>query len=569
VWTQAPRLGLLVDLTEAAGNRVNFVVIDACRNNPLPSSTRGAPSGLAPAQSSHGLFISYATSPGFTAEDGQDSNSPFTRAFADAVATPSLAAELMFKRVADRVRADTGGRQQPWYESGLTGADFCFGGCGDNPETGPAVVDRPSSTPERLAFELSETPCDYAAFLDAYPDSVLAPLARVRSRGCDDAVLMAAPISMADSDSAEGEADESAQRDGPTPNAAVREAQERLAAMGYYVGGVDGLTGPQTRSAAAAFRAAIGMADSGFDDAFLTALNTAQAVGHTIAAPEDDGPHAGDVFRDCESCPELTVIPAGVFTMGSPQGEALRSDNEGPQHDVTLAQLFAVGVTEVTRIQFAAFINATGHDMGERCFMYDDRGRGHKQRGRNWLNPAFVQSDNHPVVCADWDDAQAYVTWLSDHSGQTYRLLTEAEWEYVARAGGQTRFGHGESEDELCVNGNIADQTARRTYEAEVATCDDGFAFTSPAGSYAPNAFGVFDMSGNAWEWVQDCDHDSYDAAPANSSAWTAGACRNRVIRGGSWLSPPDLVRSAVRLPVPRDHRDYNLSFRIARDLSQ
>ncbi|MEM9939573.1 MAG: caspase family protein [Pseudomonadota bacterium] len=178
IWRQAPRLGEALQFIRSAGNSVNFVILDACRNNPLPSANRDLSGGLAPVGRASGLLIAYATEPGFTASDGTGENSPFTEALATVLPTEGLIAEQVFKRVADRVRDSTAGAQTPFYNSGLTGDDFCFSSCDSRDETGVTET-------ERMVFELSDSPCEYAAFVDQYPESPLAGLARARAVGCN------------------------------------------------------------------------------------------------------------------------------------------------------------------------------------------------------------------------------------------------------------------------------------------------------------------------------------------------------------------------------------------------
>lgn len=178
IWRQAPRLGDALQYIRAAGNAVNFIVLDACRNNPLPSAGRDLSGGLAPVSRANGLLISYATEPGYTAADGSSANSPFTEALSAVLPTEGLIAEQVFKRVADRVRQSTNGAQNPFYNSGLTGDDFCFASC--DARDGEGI-----SNAERMVFELARTPCEYASFLDSYPSSPLALLARARATQCN------------------------------------------------------------------------------------------------------------------------------------------------------------------------------------------------------------------------------------------------------------------------------------------------------------------------------------------------------------------------------------------------
>ena len=234
----------------------------------------------------------------------------------------------------------------------------------------------------------------------------------------------------------------------------------------------------------------------------------------------------GTVFRDCPDCPEMVVIPAGSFMMGSPLSEKGREDNEGPVHRVTIPAALAVGKYEVTVEEYSRFVTATGRGDGDGCYI----GRG-KQLFANWRSPGFPQSDRHPVICISWDDAKTYVRWLSRKTGKLYRLLSEAEWEYVARAGTTTRYYWGDD-----VGSN----------HANCMDCGSswGGKRTAPVGSFSANGFGLHDMLGNVSERVEDCWNGGYVGAPLNGNAWTSGNCSERILRGGSWGSWPDEIRS-------------------------
>ena len=278
----------------------------------------------------------------------------------------------------------------------------------------------------------------------------------------------------------------------------------------------------------------------------------------------------GKKFRDCESCPEMVVVPAGSYMMGSPALEAERDDDEGPVHRVTIAQPFAVGVYEVTRGEFGRFVGATGYSTVDRCWTFED-GKGKERSGRGWKNPGFEheQGETEPVVCVNWKDAQAYVRWLSEETGKPYRLLSEAEWEYVARGGTNTARYWGESEAEQCRYANGGDQTAKSHHDGwTVAACDDGHYQTAPVGRYEANAFGLYDVLGNVWEWTADCWNKSYAGAPSNGGAWESGECTRRVLRGGSWFSGPRTLRSAFRIRLTAGLRVSNNGFRLARTLT-
>jgi formylglycine-generating enzyme required for sulfatase activity len=262
-----------------------------------------------------------------------------------------------------------------------------------------------------------------------------------------------------------------------------------------------------------------------------------------------------DSFRECTDCPEMVVVPAGSFAMGSRESDVgLRpeiSREERPQHVVTIGRPFAVGRLHVTVDQFAAFVRETGYDAGAWCF---DASSPHSDR--SWRNPGFAQEGSHPAVCLSWNNARAYVEWLVKKTGKPYRMLTEAEWEYAARGrtspGDYPRFWFGDDEKELCRYGNGADQKAWDSIKGlegvTAAPCNDGYAYTSPAGHYEPNAFGLYDMFGNARQWTADCWHENYKGAPDDGSAWTTGSCSvGRVVRGGSWRNGLDALRPTQR----------------------
>ena len=261
---------------------------------------------------------------------------------------------------------------------------------------------------------------------------------------------------------------------------------------------------------------------------------------------------AGKKFRDCEGCPELVVVPAGAFTMGSPGYEKGRYDDEGPVHRVLFERPFAVGAYEVTRGEFERFVAEAGHSP-DACWKYDSRSKEWKRRGWNrWRNPGFRQTRRDPVVCVNHEDAQAYARWLAGKTGKAYRLLSESEWEYAARAGTTTPYHTG-----------VTISTRDANFGREGRYKDR----TAPAGNYPPNAFGLHDMHGNAWEWVEDCKNRNYVGAPGDGRAWLTGECSRRVLRGGSWWDETRHVRSAARW-TPGSHGSGSATgFRVARAL--
>ena len=269
----------------------------------------------------------------------------------------------------------------------------------------------------------------------------------------------------------------------------------------------------------------------------LKALLAAQPPAGPQVAAGTPPRNAGDVFQDCGGCPEMVVVPAGKFTMGSPANEAGRTLYEGPQHGVTIGRSFAVGKFEVTFAEWDACVSGGG------CSGYspNDWGWG---RGRQ------------PVMNVSWDDAKAYVSWLSQRTSQQYRLLSEAEWEYVARAGTTTRYWWG-------------NDIGRTNANCDGCGTQSNGKKTSPVGTFAANAFGLHDVHGNVFEWVEDCRHDTYAGAPVDGTAWTA-ACSDasRVLRGGSWNNIPAGVRSADRIWTwPGRRQGTDLGLRVARTL--
>jgi len=276
---------------------------------------------------------------------------------------------------------------------------------------------------------------------------------------------------------------------------------------------------------------------------------------------------AGKIFRDCPSCPEMAVIPSGSFDMGSPDSESARDKEEGPVHRVNVAT-FALGKTEITRGQFAEFVKETKYISGDKCWTLEKGD--YEQRIGDWRKPGYAQNNKHPVACINWSDAKAYAEWLSRKTGKKYRLPTAAEWEYAARSNTITARYWGDNPDDACGYANGADKTAQAQIEGAtswlVHHCTDGFAYTAPVGSFKPNAFGLNDMLGNVWEWVEDTYHDSYDGAPADGSAWQGDGAL-RVLRGGSWNNSPPNLRAAVRYKSEAALRFSSFGFRLARSL--
>jgi len=268
-------------------------------------------------------------------------------------------------------------------------------------------------------------------------------------------------------------------------------------------------------------------------------------------------------YRECPECPELVVIPAGTFTMGSPPDEEGRFDSEGPQHRVSLPA-FALGTTEVTVEEYLVFLRQTGYEPAPCNHIL----------GLVWrtprlglaYSPGFVEAPRQPAVCLSWDDAHSYIAWLNAKvrartpgaagGDGPYRLPTEAEWEYAARAATTTARWWGEAIGSGNANCNGCGSRWDNTLFA-------------PVGSFGPNPFGLYDMLGNVWQWTEDCWNPSYAGAPGDGGAWTSGDCTRRVLRGGSWSNLPKFVRAAARGSGPTRDQDVDYAgdagFRVAR----
>ena len=275
--------------------------------------------------------------------------------------------------------------------------------------------------------------------------------------------------------------------------------------------------------------------------------------------------------QDCPTCPKLVVIPAGHLDVGSPLDEPDRDLDEGPAYQVTIAVPFAMGATEVTRAQFAAFVKASGYDAARQCMVWTGS-KIEMVAGRSWQDPAIPQTDQHPVVCVSWRDAVAYVAWLRKTTGKNYRLPSNAEWEYAARGGTLSAYAFPGGEGEACAYGNIGDETAKRDVPAwRTASCSDGVGLgTIKVGSYRPNGYGLYDTVGNVWEWIADCYHPTYEGAPNDGSAWgLASDCGVAFDRGGGFSNLiQGHLRAANRSRAPSpDNTAYSLGFRVAREL--
>ncbi len=243
----------------------------------------------------------------------------------------------------------------------------------------------------------------------------------------------------------------------------------------------------------------------------------------------------GETFKDCPECPEMVVVPAGSFIMGSAESEEGRTRFEGPQHRVMFSRPFAVGKFSVTFDEWDACVADGGCDH-------------YKPSDSNWGR------GKRPVINVSWNDAQAYISWLKRKTGRNYHLLSEAQREYVTRAGTSSPYWWGSVISPSQAN---YDAGSRGEFNYQ----------TAPVDSFQPNPWGLYQVHGNVWEWTEDCWNESYEGAPTDGSAWTSGDCNSRIVRGGSWEAQPRYLRSALRNLYIAVNRNPRYGFRVARPL--
>lgn len=290
----------------------------------------------------------------------------------------------------------------------------------------------------------------------------------------------------------------------------------------------------------------------------------------------------GQVFADrfvdsTGQAPAMVVVPTGKFLMGSPDGERGHDPNEAPVHEVQVDKGFAVGRSAVTIGQFRDFVRASGYTPQSQSLqggsVYDEASGGLRDdSAATWQDDYLGRpgQDRLPVINVSWNDAKAYADWLSQRTGKRYRLPSEAEFEYALRAGTTTRYWWGDGNPankvENLTGANDRSASGRRWSNAFTGY-KDGYWGPAPVMSFSPNPFGLYDMGGNVSEWVADCWHDNYIRAPRDTQAWVNPGCGRRVIRGGSWGSAPDMVRSAYRQGASADLRNARVGFRVVREL--
>ncbi len=396
----------------------------------------------------------------------------------------------------------------------------------------------------------SDNPASFRAYLGQFPDGIFVPLARLKLAELEPKQAVALPppppaslnFRVVDRDEFRI----------ATNNANVRAAPRvKSKKVGFLQAGRRvAVTGEAIVAGAIWYRVALTRSAMGYVFGPLLMEDRVAAVtprrppapapapspARPAAGVYPGAPKAGEAFKDCDDCPQMVVVPPGSFRMGSPSDERGRDDDEGPAHGVRIGHALAVGKYEVTFAEWDACASAGA------C-------------NRQWPSDEGWGRDRRPVINVSWGDTRHYLAWLTRKTGHPYRLLSESEWEYVARAGTNAAFWWG-----------IAVGRGNANCDGCGTRWDDRQ--TAPVGSFRANRFGLHDLLGNVWEWTADCWHNSYGGAPGDGSAWNSGGqCGHRVLRGGSWNGQPRVVRVANRDRYGTDYRFNNIGFRVARTI--
>jgi len=532
LWDRSLRLTEITrKLKVEAGNATHFVVFDACRNN-LKLRKAGSRAlvqsrGFVPAVQESGMLIAYATAEGELASDVGTGAGPYASVLADEVVKPGVEAVTMFRNVQRRVRATV--KQEPYLGFNALGDVYLAGLAPDaaKPEVVPPPA--PPSEADRAWDVVKNTASipSLEAFIRRFGDTFYGDLARMRL----------AELKQAEADARNAAEEARAKAEAmPAPTAKIPKA-ERPKTMPNVTFARPNLTLPNVTMGKATKekmpKAAIPP----------TALRPHCDEGvETMVGQERKCLKPRDTFKDCPECPEMVVVPVGSFMMGSPAGEEGRKrDSEGPVHNVTILRPFAVGKFEVTFAEFDACVDAWGckHTPNDLHTGYPFDGG--PRRG------------SRPVIDVSWHDAKEYVAWASGKTGKSYRLLSEAEWEYAARAGTTTRYAFGDK---------ITRSQVQSTEPLDIRSN------LAQVGSFLPNKFGVHDMHGNVGEWCEENWFPNYQGAPNDGSVRLGGDPSRRVLRGGSWRDGNfETLRSAARGSSEPDRRHNDIGFRVARTL--
>jgi len=580
---------VLAILRGEAPNAAHYIVLDACRNN-LQGARGGK--GFVPVGQQSGVLFAFSAEPGKTASDTGQGSGPYAAALAAELKKPGQDDLRMFHNVRVAVIDKTGGDQVPWTEDGIQRRErVMFGG---RPPLGDAAA---------AWAKIKDTSkiADLEAFARRFQDTVFADLAEARIRELSSGSIRVWNFISVNSECKVLDLPVVEVLKQPQHGRVGMERKEAVLTQPFgsdrsHCEGVkgEGITvsyepkpGQTTGTDVIVFR--VDYATNKWIQEFEVDLAKRSArrvgltkVGALQSAPQTptstarpaacDGvdvalgsggtacikPASGQTFRDCPECPEMVVVPAGSFMMGSPASEPER-DSDEDQLRVTLAKPLAVGRFAVTRGEFASFVADTKHKTDGGCTTWTGS-EWKLQSDRSWRSAGFTQDDRHPVVCVNWDDAKAYVAWISRKTGQTYRLLSESEREYVTRAGTTKPFWWGSSITPKQANYNGSAEPykgggSKGEYRKGTVRVD----------SFSANPWGLYNVHGNVWEWTEDCSNGANAGNPGNGSSRSSGDCSRRVLRGGSWFSDPRILRSANRHRDTTGDRDDGYGFRVGR----
>ena len=551
--------GRVMNGMKLAGNKLNIIILDACRNNPFARSFRSSSRGLRRVDPPEGSLMLYATAPGKVAADGDGRNGLFTRHLLKAMSQPNVSVEKVFKHTTNNVYRESAKKQRPWSSGSIVG-EFYFS------KTSKPAVSRIKTKPARysqsaeVAFWSSiadETDALYfSSYLTQYPKGIYAQLAKLKIQR-DTRIVKAEPK----------------QQSHFTVKTTPSDAKIRILNIGpKYQDNIELKPGRyHLEVSKSGYQRHTEWLELSAEDKIhsVVLVETQKALVSPIqSVKEKTKQQAPIVFLRNQYESEMVDIQGGCYQIGSPSWEKGR-DKDEKQHKVCVNN-FQMGKKEVTVAEFKNFVRATGYRTEaegnvekQGCYSYSSSENKWAWRaGRYWNKVGFSQNDQYPVVCVSWNDAQRYIAWLNKNSTGKYRLPTEAEWEYAARGGRKTAYFWGDAADsKACRYANINDKNWGNEFP-----CDDGYEYTAPVGNYQPNAYGLYDISGNVWEWTCSKYDKAYrggdDQCVSNNRANNSDVF---ALRGGSFVNSPQGLRLANRnWNSPRTRYDIG-GFRLAR----
>lgn len=564
VESESVSLSRVMGILNDAGNPSNILILDACRNNPFTRRYRAASRGLALMRAPNGTIIAFSTAPGEVAEDGNERNGTYTKHLLAQIGQPTIQVEEVFKRVRTGVIQETAGRQVPWEMSSLTTNVILKGSATMiiPMGRGTARLEIDTVPPQAMLFldqrAIGSAPITLTDLAGGWPlIRAEFPDGRVREQR------------VALTDGAQVRATLLPDTYGANLNVTSVPPEATVFVNEFPVG-----TTPRQLSGLTTGKYRIRVSHVGFDDWVRDVEIMPDSAPPNIEAQleRSAGSEYEDRLSDGSRGPAMVVVKAGCFMMGSGPEEAGRDSDEN-QHEVCLPHAFGISKFELTVGDFQRFVEASGYktdaelDRERGCFAwsFDDNKWGWRS-GMTWRDPRLALSADTPITCVSWNDATAFTLWLSAETGKTYRLPTEAEWEYAARGGHHTTRFWGTKAEEACRFGNVLDTTRgpQNRPSGDEHACRDGFSSIAPVGRFRENTFGLHDVLGNVWEWTCSVYQPLYDQDSRTCGAGSAAIPAPRVIRGGSWNYGPLRVRAANRNFARSETRFFDVGIRLA-----